>query len=71
MDVIDNNIWITNVIRVIPLTKNNSFYLYPPFSGIASCVGTTEVVQTPTLDSALLCSSRAGTYFSTNVDIFT
>ena len=36
------------------------FFLFPPFSKIAPCVGTTEVVQTPTLDSALLCSSRAG-----------
>ena len=30
------------------------FFWYPPFSGIAPCVGTTEVVQTPRLDSALL-----------------
>ena len=36
------------------------FFLYPPSSGIAPCVGTAGTVQTPTLDSALLNSSRSG-----------
>ena len=43
---------------------------YPPFSGIAPRVGTTEVVQTPTLDSALLCSSRAGTDLGGTSDFY-
>ena len=41
------------------------FYLiflfqYPPSYGIATCVGTAGTVQTPTLDAAVLSSSRAG-----------
>ena len=36
------------------------FFKYPASSGIAPCVGTAETVQTPTLDTALLSSSRAG-----------
>ena len=36
------------------------FILYPPSSGIAPCVGTAGMVQTTTLDAAMLSSSRAG-----------
>ena len=36
------------------------FFLYPPSSGIAPCVLTAGTVQTPTLDTALLSSSRGG-----------
>ena len=35
-------------------------FLYAPSPGIASCVGTAERYMTPTLDAALLYSSRAG-----------
>ena len=45
--------------KKLSLVKLTIFF--PPFSGIAPCVETTEVVQMPTLDSALLCISRAGT----------
>ena len=36
------------------------FFLYLLSSGIAPCVGTAGMVQTPTLDAALHSSSRAG-----------
>ena len=36
------------------------FFKYVPSSGIAPCVGPAGTVQTPTLDVALLSSSRAG-----------
>ena len=35
-------------------------FFYLPSSGTDSCVGTAGMVQTPTLDGALLSSSRAG-----------
>ena len=34
-------------------------FFYPPSSGIAPCVGTAGRYMTPTLDAALLSSSRA------------
>ena len=41
------------------LVTDYFFFKYPPSSGIAPCVGTAGTVQTPTLDAALLSSSRA------------
>ena len=37
------------------------FFLYLPSSGITPCVGTRVKYMTPTLDTALLISSRGGT----------
>ena len=48
-----------NCVVILQL-KINFFFKYLPSSGIAPCVGTIGMVQTPTLDVALLCSSRAG-----------
>ena len=36
------------------------FFCTRPFLGLLPVLGPLEVVQMPTLDSALLCSSRAG-----------
>ena len=48
------------------------FFSYLPSSGIASCVGTagTVLYMTPTLDSALLCSSRVGSDLGRKSDRF-
>ena len=51
--------WLDDIWIVTVLWKSfecsafiQFFFWYPSFSGIGPCVGTTEVVQTPTLDSA-------------------
>ena len=49
--------WNQDHKNIIHLTL---FFWYPPSSGIAPCVGTAGMVQTPTLDVALRSSSRAG-----------
>ena len=56
--------YLIAIMLVLKTSILEAFFQHPPSSGIASCVGT------PTLDTALLYSSRAGSDLGRTLDRF-
>ena len=54
----------------LKLRKADRFFLYPPSSGIAPMLGPLERYMTPTLDTALLYSSRMGSDLGRTLSIY-